>query len=338
MVKSKSSSRSSSSTSRSSASSAKIICVKSAYSAMQLSDVRMSLHTEQQSLILSEMSIARKKLEEDNQRLRDDLEEARLLIRLLQVKLNQAEHKKQSIIRVKAVGSGDSTVKGGVPAGYWNALDKAAKGTSTRKSSFFFRNKKELTRKEAFRNPTLSGKRTFLSKNKVKSKMIPVEEVKDTTPKMIVFPMQQHTEKKSEKPQRSKRDPEEQRGKSSTMKKSQLLKMMAASTQQERQDDILHEPAVKQDTTYESPEYHDVNGDEEEKQALCYSIMDELELKVSATPVIPEEDEYSAEEEEDCYEAAIISTPFMTQMANLVIKEYSCTTTDSADLADLYMD
>jgi hypothetical protein len=57
---------------------------------MQLADLKLGRHNDQQSLIITEMSAVRKKLEEENQLLRDELDDAHKMIELLKVKLRAA--------------------------------------------------------------------------------------------------------------------------------------------------------------------------------------------------------------------------------------------------------
>lgn len=91
---------------------------------MNLGDVKLSQHTDQQALILTELSIARKKLEEDNQRLRDELADAYHKIGILKRKLK------------------------GQRGGKW--WDKAKSGENSK-----------LSKKDTFRNPITPGKRSF---------------------------------------------------------------------------------------------------------------------------------------------------------------------------------
>ena len=55
----------------------------------------VSLHTDQQSLIFGELQTARNKLQEENQQLRDKLQDAEMLIRLLQLKLKEQSQNKK---------------------------------------------------------------------------------------------------------------------------------------------------------------------------------------------------------------------------------------------------
>jgi hypothetical protein len=321
----------SSSTGRSSSSSSgSMIGGKQAYPVIQMSDFRMGPDRDQQSMILLEMSTARTKLEEDNQRLRDELEDARMMIRLLQVKL---EHQQKSTIKVKAVGSGDSTVKGGLPGGYWKALDKAADtGGGAKKGIFFNRKSHQLTKKEAFTNPAGPGRKTFLSKN-IKTNTITNRSnsrsrkkamKEDTTPHMIEFPTPQPSAKAvrsrelASKPNRTKQKSQSHRVTPSAPKQSDVVGnlqreifLMASST--------ANFALEKQ----EEPVYQEGDSVEVLEQALQYSIMDQLE-----EADIPEGDET---EEDDKNE---LPSSIMDQSANAVIEE-CC---PSATSSELYVD
>lgn len=328
------SSFSSNSTGRSSSSSggSAIGRKQEAYPVIQMSDFRMGPDRDQQSMILLEMSTARTKLEEDNQRLRDELEDARMMIRLLQVKL---EHQQKSTIKVKAVGSGDSTVKGGLPGGYWKAMDRAADtGGSARKGLFFNRKNRLTTKKEAFTNPAGPGRKTFLSKktstgigsSSSKSRKDAIKE--DTTPYVIEFPTPQpekpvRSRELSPKPHRTKQKSQSHRVTPSAPKQSDMVGnlqreifLMASSSS------AADFPMEKQ----EEPEYQDQGEDfltEVAEQVLQYSIMDQLE-----EADIPEGDEAEDEDEKK------LPSSIMDQIANTVIDE-DCR---SATSSDLYVD
>jgi hypothetical protein len=308
-----------------------------------MTDFRMGLHTDQQSLILSELSTARTKLEEDNQRIRDELEDARMMIRLLQMKL---EYQQKSTIKVKAVGSSDSTVKGGLPGGYWKAMDWAAKtGGSTRKGLFFNRKKHQPTKKEAFNNPTAPGRKTFRSKSTNTKETIKETVKEDTIPYVIdtiEFPTPK-TEKPvrsrglSPKPRRSKQKSESRRVTSSAQKKSVMVShlqreifLMAASSatdykkipkdpKEKQEEPVCQDPLKSQ----EEPDQGVGNLFDEAEQALQYSIMDQLE-----EADIPEGDEVEEEDEKE------LTSSVMDQISMTVIEEDS----HSATSSDLYTD
>jgi hypothetical protein len=323
----------SNSTGRSSSiSSGSVIGGKQAYRVTQMSDFRMGRDRDQQSMILLEMSTARTKLEEDNQRLRDELEDAHMMIRLLQVKL---EHQQKSTIKVKAVGSGDSTVKGGLPGGYWKALDKAADtGGGTKKGIFFNRKSHQLTKKEAFTNPAGPGRKTFVSKNmktnaisnrsNSRSRKDSIKE--DTTPLMIEFPTpkpEKSVRSRESKPHRTKQKSQSHRVTPSAPKQSDMVGNLRREIFLMASSSTTDFPLEDQ----EEPVYHQSqeNGDSIKvaEQALQYSIMDRLE-----EADIPEGDET---EEEDKNE---LSSSVMNQSANAVIEKCCHSTTSS----DLYVD
>jgi hypothetical protein len=103
----------------------------------------VGLHTDQQSLILGEMMTARNKLQEENQTLRDRLQDAEMMIRLLQIKLT--EHN----IRF------DITKETGIPINKKPVLtNKANRKTTERPKSM-------AVKKNAFRNQVAPGKKTF---------------------------------------------------------------------------------------------------------------------------------------------------------------------------------
>jgi hypothetical protein len=322
--------------SRSSSGSGSMVGGKQAYPVIQMSDFRMGPDRDQQSMILLEMSTARTKLEEDNQRLRDELEDARMKIRFLQVKL---EHQQKSTIKVKAVASGDSTVKGGLPGGYWKALDKAVDTEGgTRKGIFFNRKVRQPTKKEAFTNPAGPGRKTFLSKStkpdaianrsNTRSKKDAIKE--DNTPYMIEFPTPQ-----PEKPVRSRVSPPRS---DRTRQKSQSLRVtpritpsapkqsdMVGSLQREiflmASSSTADFPLEDQDESVYNRNQGQGDANKVAEQALQYSIMDQLE-----EADIPEEDE--AEEEDEIK----LSSSIMDQTANAVIVECASHSTTSSDL------
>jgi hypothetical protein len=327
---------SSNSTGRSSSSSSgSVIGGKQAYPVMQMSDFRMGPDMDQRSMILLEMSTARTKLEEDNQRLRDELEDARMMIRFLQVKL---EHQQKSTIKVKAVASGDSTVKGGLPGGYWKALDKAAgTGGGTKKGLFFNRKSHQPTKKEAFMNPAGPGRKTFLSKsiktntistNKSNSRSRKDAMKEDTTPHMIEFPTPQpakpvRSREVAPRPHRTKQKSQSQRVTPSAPKQSDMVGNLQREICLMASSSTADFPLDDQD----EPTYHQNQGKGDltkvAEQALQYSIMDQLE-----EADIPEGDETGEEDKNE------LPGSIMDQSANAVIEECCHSTTSS----DLYVD
>jgi hypothetical protein len=141
-------------------------------SVMDLSEFRMTLHTDQQSIIFGEMIAARKNLEEENTRLRDELQDAQMMVHLLKLKMQ--ENKKYSEHH-SAMGSQDSTVElsghaSAIPGRYIKALEWAHKRRSK---------KRQTSRdKGAFKNPAAPGKKTFK-----------VDPSLDMTPKEIRIPV-----------------------------------------------------------------------------------------------------------------------------------------------------
>jgi len=117
----------------------------SSYSVVRAPGFKMDLHEQQQELIFRDLNASRQKLEEENQRLRDELVEAKMIIRLLKMKLDERENEG---IAASPVNSRDPTLKQG----------KAAE--KTKKKRFLFK-QKSLSRKEAFMNPKPPGAKTF---------------------------------------------------------------------------------------------------------------------------------------------------------------------------------
>lgn len=122
---------------------------------------KMDLHKQQQSLIYSDLNAARQKLQEENQMLRDELAEAKMIIRLLKMKLEEQDAAAAKIKppTTNAVNSKDSTVKGGVPASYAKAVDRS------KKKRYLFK-QKTPSRREAFLNPRPPGARAFAARRR----------------------------------------------------------------------------------------------------------------------------------------------------------------------------
>jgi hypothetical protein len=128
--------------------------------------VALCLHTDQQSLILGEMMTARNKLQEENQLLRDKLQDAEMLIQLLQHKL-----KEQAALHYQQLaGHKQNAKKGLLLHGKQHlALHQSLKGAAVAAASLSpqsaaahaMRGAKLATGKNAFRNETAPGKRTF---------------------------------------------------------------------------------------------------------------------------------------------------------------------------------
>lgn len=104
---------------------------------------------DQQTLIMGELMSVRKKLEQENQQLRDELQDAHLMIDILQAKLRHQVVRAGSSLHAK-----DSWLGGG-PTGITKLkrLEKAVQ--------FNLKNRKSLSRKQAFTNPTGPGRKTF---------------------------------------------------------------------------------------------------------------------------------------------------------------------------------
>lgn len=121
---------------------------------MDLSELKMSVHTQQQSLIWSEMTNVRRKLEEENQMLRDQLVDAQLTIQNLKDRLKKKKKNKSSTSWF------GSKTKGGSDSATYPKTQKA-----------------KISRKNAFDNPLAPGKKTFTN-----------TQLRDGTPGMVVFP------------------------------------------------------------------------------------------------------------------------------------------------------
>jgi len=143
--------------------------VSSSYSVVRAPGFNMDLHKQQQDLILRDLNASRQKLAEENQQLRDELVEAKMIIRLLKMKLDEREDQN---VKTSPANSKNSTVKLGAPLSYSKAVEK------TKKKRFIFK-QKSLSRKEAFLNPTPPGAKTFalrqrsLSPSQLAKKMSP---------------------------------------------------------------------------------------------------------------------------------------------------------------------
>jgi hypothetical protein len=125
------------------------------YPVMQLTDFRMGLHTDQQTLIFQEFMSTRRKLEEDNQRLREELEHARFSIRILKTKLDKSQGRAKMKKKQCSGRPDDVTVEEESANKHWQSLP-------------FSRGKvngqhRPLTpsRKDTFRNLFVPGQKTF---------------------------------------------------------------------------------------------------------------------------------------------------------------------------------
>jgi hypothetical protein len=146
------------------------------YPILRLGDFDMKPHTDQQSMILNDLTASRQKLAVENQQLRDELVEARMIIRLLKRKLEARES--EAIANVKrstsAVTSQDTTVKAGTGTAvtqqdsYFRSLDNkktqplpTMSSPTSSKKRYLFKPKK-VSWREAFMNPNVPGKKMFL--------------------------------------------------------------------------------------------------------------------------------------------------------------------------------
>jgi hypothetical protein len=123
----------------------------------------MTLHTDQQSLILGEMITARDKLQEENQLLRDRLQDADMVIQLLHMKLEKAKAKNKAASKrqIKTSFMQDPTTprKSELSTRARIVRDWIPKTNSkTGKSKF-----KSSSNKDAFRNKVAPGKKTFVA-------------------------------------------------------------------------------------------------------------------------------------------------------------------------------
>ena len=116
----------------------------------------MTLHTDQQSLILGDLITARDKLQEENQLLRDRLQDADMVIRLLHMKLEKAKAKNKSKKQTKS-SSQDSTPQSDLPARSPRAAIDWISNTKHRKGKF------KSPKKDAFKNKVAPGKKTFVA-------------------------------------------------------------------------------------------------------------------------------------------------------------------------------
>lgn len=105
----------------------------------------MGLHTQQQSLIFGELMSTRKKLEEENQQLRQELDDAQIMIRLLRLKLS-AQKKGGSLTSEDTTAKASSRFFGG-------------------SNSDIPKERKSRSRKDSFKNHLAPGRKTFNLKN-----------------------------------------------------------------------------------------------------------------------------------------------------------------------------
>jgi len=116
------------------------------------SESSLTLHTHQQTLILEEMMCARNKLEEENQLLRDKLQDSEMMIRLLHLKLEEVSS--SSTTSSDASGEGKKINKGNVSI----AVPPSSSLMGWRQKR---RSHTPSQRRDAFKNTMAPGKRTF---------------------------------------------------------------------------------------------------------------------------------------------------------------------------------
>ena len=130
------------------------------YPVVRLDEFDMAVHTDQQSLILDELIGSRKKMEQENQLLRERLEDAHMMIRLLKIKVEQLEKSKK--LKGGSVTSGDTTVKGGQPGRYWKALDLSIEKIEEHPKRKSFLPKLSRKPNSSFANPMNDGGKKFV--------------------------------------------------------------------------------------------------------------------------------------------------------------------------------
>jgi hypothetical protein len=132
--------------------------VKTRYSAaIEAATFSVGLHTDQQSLILGEMMTARNKLQEENQMLRDQLQDAQMMIQLLKLKLTE---KKIDLDLPKVEGRPASPKRKSKVGSVLRPIGKNIVDTKHKSSM------PNLQNKHAFRNQVAPGKRTFEPKGR----------------------------------------------------------------------------------------------------------------------------------------------------------------------------
>lgn len=146
------------------------------YPILRLGDFDMKPHTDQQSMILNDLTASRQKLVVENQQLRDELVEARMIIRLLKRKFEARENAENNNVKqtTSAVASQDTTVKAGTAVKQGScfrpsldnkktqpSLPTTMSSPTSSKKRYLFKPKK-VSWREAFMNPNVPGKKTFL--------------------------------------------------------------------------------------------------------------------------------------------------------------------------------
>jgi len=131
---------------------------------LDLSDLKISLHTDQQTIILNELTSQKKKLEEENQNLREKLEDADVVIKLLKQKLLLQDHHKKHKKHQHQHGSSLSlSLVGGLlgQTKATSALRALEHSTQKKDKKGFFGIKSACRHKSTFQNPSAPGKKAF---------------------------------------------------------------------------------------------------------------------------------------------------------------------------------
>jgi hypothetical protein len=157
------------------------------YSVIQMPSFKMDIHQKQQNLIFSELTAARQKLIEENQVLRDELAEAKMIIRFLKSRLDESEAR---MLRAPAVKSKDSTAKQGIQSSFMRIPEKP------QKKRYIFKSKTS-SRREAFLNPRPPGSKSFATK--ARRSLSPPDISKRLTPRSSFSPIRECDEAEAEK-------------------------------------------------------------------------------------------------------------------------------------------
>jgi hypothetical protein len=157
------------------------------YSVIQMPSFKMDLHQKQQNLIFSELTASRQKLIEENQVLRDELTEAKMIMRFLKARLDEIEVKK---LRAPAVNSRDSMVKQRIPSSFMRIPEKP------QKKRYLFKSK-NASRRETFLNPRPPGSKSFATK--ARRSLSPPDLSKRLTPRSSFSPIRECDEAEPEK-------------------------------------------------------------------------------------------------------------------------------------------
>lgn len=261
-------------------------------------EFNMGLHQDQQTLILSEMMTARRKLEEENQQLRDELYDSRMMIRLLK---HQVEQQKKESKGTATVRSNDSTVKAGQPASYFRALEwKLYKNQEARR--------KKQSRKNIWKSIIAPGKKTFAV---VKPEENPRPEVPTIRQPLAV-----------------RANPKEAHVPSVTRNKS--IEAMIAVHQPQQQSHRPGTPAIQRPQQQRDQEQ--INNTRRVHSLLTTTTASPTTTKVSSAeqqkhlePVILEQDD----------DVVPTTRSVMDKLAKTLIEEYSQTPTEDSSADDL---